>query len=203
MFILDAVKNHLSVGKKESVTSGSVNAYTVCFRFSADWNGLSRIAVFQAGCKEVSVLLDSSGECTIPWEVLTEPGRYLMVGVCGKRGERLVLPTIWANLGMVKEGAISGGRVVPPTPELWEQALDRKGDRLDYTEDGELGLFSGEKRLSSLPVSRGIDDHRRLTNRDADDQHPIEAISGLAKELERIPAPVEALTNSELEEILK
>lgn len=203
MFILDAVKNHLSVGKKEPVTSGSVNAYIVCFHFSADWDGLSRVAVFQAGCKEVSILLDSSGECTIPWEVLTESGRFLMVGVCGKRGEKLVLPTIWANLGQVKEGAISGGQAVPPTPELWEQALDRKGDRLDYTEDGELGLFSGEKRLSSLPVAGGVADHRQLSNREAEEQHPISAITGLEAELKRIPEPIEALTNFDLEEILK
>lgn len=203
MFILDAVKNHLSVGKKEPVTSGSVNAYTVCFHFSADWDGLSRIAVFQSGCKEVSVLLDSSGECTIPWEVLTEPGRFLMVGVCGKRGEKLVLPTIWANLGVVLEGAVSGGALMPPTPEIWEQALDRKGDQLEYSGEGSLRLLSGEKELSSVFIAPGTTDHRQLSNRDAEEQHPIASITGLEAELKRIPEPIEALTNFELEEILK
>lgn len=48
-----------------------------------------------------------------------------------------------------------------------------------------------------------VKDHRLLTNRDADNQHPISAISGLSTELQKIPAPMEALTNEELEELLK
>ena len=203
MFILNAFKNQLSVGKKEPVTSGSMGVYQVHFCFSSEWNDLSRIAVFQAGCKEVSILLDESGICTIPWEVLTEPGRCLVVGVYGKRGKKLVLPTVWANLGMVLEGTISGGAHMPPTPELWEQALNRKGDRLEYTEEGDLSLFSGEKGLSTVYIPVGTTDHQQLNNRDAENQHPIASISGLEKELERIPEPIEALSNLELEEILK
>lgn len=45
-------------------------------------------------------------------------------------------------------------------------------------------------------------DHRVLTNRDAADQHPMAAITGLADAVRRIPPPVEALTNLELEELL-
>lgn len=51
--------------------------------------------------------------------------------------------------------------------------------------------------------SGGTTDHRELSHRDAEGQHPIEAISGLEEEIKRIPAPVEALTNQELEAILK
>lgn len=49
----------------------------------------------------------------------------------------------------------------------------------------------------------GTSDHRALDNRDAAEQHPIGSISGLADELSRIPEPVEALTNEELEGLLK
>lgn len=49
----------------------------------------------------------------------------------------------------------------------------------------------------------GTNDHTELTNRDAAEQHPIEAITNLQQELDRIPEPVEAITNLELEEILK
>lgn len=96
----------------------------------------------------------------------------------------------------------------PPTPELWEQQLAGKGDSLGYTYNGELGLYSGDKLLSSVHIESGgaeggTTDHRRLSNRDAAEQHPITSISGLEKELNRIPEPVEALTNTELEEMLK
>lgn len=46
-------------------------------------------------------------------------------------------------------------------------------------------------------------DHRELSHRDAPGQHPIESIVGLSNELNRIPEPIEAITNSELEELLK
>lgn len=114
MFVLDADKNQLAVREKEPVTSGSVNVYRVRFRFSPDWDGLTRTAVFMSGCSPWHVPLDAAGECDVPWEALAEPGCYLMAGVYGKRGEDLILPTVWANLGLVLEGVILGQRAKPP-----------------------------------------------------------------------------------------
>lgn len=155
MFDLYADKAQMEVREKEPVISGSVNTCRVRFTFSDYWEDLSKTAVFRAGTASRSVLLDAGGECVIPWEVLKEPGRYLVAGVCGKRGEELVLPTVWANLGLILEGASPGELSQPPVPELWEQALDRKGDRLAYTPTGELGLYSGDKLLSGLPIEGG------------------------------------------------
>lgn len=169
MFVLYADKNQLNVREKEPVTSGSVNVYPVRFEFSEDWDGMSKTAVFQAGCKETTVAL-TGGACTVPAEVLSEPGYYLMAGVCGKQGESTVLPTVWANLGLISEGSVTGEDPEPAPPP------------------------SGEG---------GTTDHRQLTHRDAEEQHPISSISGLEKVLNRIPGPVEALTNTELEEMLK
>lgn len=45
------------------------------------------------------------------------------------------------------------------------------------------------------------DDHRKLINRDAENQHPISSITGLSEELESKPG--EALTNLEIESLLK
>lgn len=49
----------------------------------------------------------------------------------------------------------------------------------------------------------GVTDHALLTGRDKPDQHPIGAVAGLRDAINRIPPPVEAITNSELEELLK
>lgn len=207
MFLLRAERNKLALLEREPVTSGSVNVYGVSFEFSEDWAGLNKTAVFQAGCVSREVLLGSSGACVVPWEVLRVPGYQLKAGVYGKQGGEVVLPTVWADLGVILEGVPAGGSP-PPTPELWEQELARKGDGLGYTEEGELGLYSGDKLLSAVPVSGGggeggTSDHRFLSNRDAEKQHPIPAIEGLEDELRRIPAPVEPLTNEDLEAILK
>lgn len=154
MFKLYANKNQLTVRQREPVTSGSVNVYRALFEFSADWEGLERMAVFRCGGRSAAILLDESGECAVPWEVLSKPGYLLEAGVYGTRGGETVLPTVWANLGMVLTGAGAPEGRVPPTPELWEQALDRKGDGLTY--DGQyLSLTSGGKPLSTVTIAGG------------------------------------------------
>lgn len=205
MFRLHADKNNLALLEREAVTSGSVNAYGAEFSFSEDWTGLTRVAVFQAGCASREVLLGPEGACVVPWEVLRVPGYRLKAGVYGKQGEAVVLPTRWADLGEILEGVPTDGGAPLPTPELWEQELARKGDGLGYTEAGELGLYSGERLLNSVPVAGGggTTDHRFLSNRDTEKQHPMSAIEGLEEEIKRIPAPIRPITNIELEEILK
>lgn len=152
MFILYAEKSRLTLLQREPVTSGSVNVYPVRVQFSDDWEGLERTAVFQAGCVSRSVPLDSGGEASVPWEVLTQPGFHLLAGVQGRAGEKTVLPTIWVDLGPVLEGAVDGGPALPPTSDLWRQELDKKGDAL--TCDGQvLSLMSGDRVLSTVQMA--------------------------------------------------
>ena len=155
MFILYADKTKLTVRQREQITSGSVNVYSARFEFSPDWEGLTRTAVFSAGGEPVSVLLDETGQCVIPWEALTKSGVRLRAGVYGTRDGDTVLPTVWADCGVIFQGAAPGPDAWPPTPELWRQELAGKGDRLDYTPDGELGLYAGDKLLSAVEVSGG------------------------------------------------
>lgn len=154
MFVLYANKNRLTTRKVEPVTSGSVNVYDVHFEFSPDWQGMTRTAVFRSTGNPVSVLLDEDNRCTIPWYVLTTQNRDLSVGVYGTIGDDVVLPTIWASLGPILEGAAPGDDARPPTPELWQQELAKKGDTLSY--DGlNLTLKSGDKPLSSVEITNG------------------------------------------------
>lgn len=154
MFRLYAKKNQLTVAEKETLTSGSVNIYECQFTFSTDWNGLTHKAVFIGSGETIQVLLDETGTCTIPWEVLTTPGWTLYAGVYGSAVETK-LPTIKVSLGQILEGVTGGDDAQPPTPDLWEQELSQKGDNLKYTEDGALGLYSGEKLLSYVYVQGG------------------------------------------------
>ena len=155
MFILHADKNRLTVRQREMVTSGSVNICRVRFGFSSDWEGMKRVAVFKAGGEPVSVLLDDTGECRIPWEAMETPLVRLMAGVYGTIGGEVVLPTVWADLGVIRTGAAAGQETRQPTPELWQQVLEQKADRLDFTAEGDLALYAGRKLLSSLPVQGG------------------------------------------------
>lgn len=136
MFLLDVQKNAVNARVTEMVTSGSVNVYQVNFQFSRVWDGLERVAVFRSGGEVVSVLLDDGDTCTIPWEVLTtnDIGKALYIGVYGVQGGEVVLPTVWANIGKVFEGAKPGAAAMPPTPSLMDQALEKIGQEADRAE---------------------------------------------------------------------
>lgn len=102
----------------------------------------------------------------------------------------------------------------PPLPSEFEQMEDRLTSINDNPpmpgENGYWMIWNPDKKEyeeSDIPLpaesSGGVSDHRQLTNRDAEDQHPIESITDLKKEIIRIPPPTEAITNSEIEEMLK
>ena len=155
MFQLKAEKNGLTVTEQELLTSGSAGVSFVSFSFSEDWDALDKTAVFRAGERWASVLLEEDGACPIPREVLRRGGKVLYAGVFGRRGKEVVLPTVWAELGYIQPGARKGGEA-GPAPDLYEQLLEelnRRADRLDCTED-ELRLMAGEEVLSSVPFAR-------------------------------------------------
>ena len=132
MFILYADKTRLRVREREAVTSGSVNVCPVRLELSEEWEGLEKTVIFRAGTESRAVLPDEAGECVIPWEVLAAANVRLFCGVYGTSGGHTVLPTIWADLGIILEGATPAGGICPhpPTPELWEQELAKKQDKL-------------------------------------------------------------------------
>ncbi len=151
MFVLKAEKNRLTVLEREMVTSGSVNVYTVRFQFSPDWDGLSRTACFKSGAQTVSVLLDGSGECAVPWEVVDpdDKGKTLYAGVYGAKDSGVVLPTVWASLGVILEGVSGGANARAPAAQLWRQELEQKQDRLTGR-TGQLVGFDGDGRAVAL-----------------------------------------------------
>ena len=210
MFILYAEKNKLTVRTRETVTSGSVNTYTVRFEFSEDWEGMTRVAVFRSGSQAVSVLLDETCECVIPWEV-TDPDdsrKRLYAGVYGTRDGGVVLPTIWADLGEIQPGVsccCSAGR--PPTPDIQDQILSKLENKQDKLRGLPGQVVGFDESGSAVPMDMpsgggregGATDHRLLTDRDAPDQHSIESITGLQEALAKIPRP---MTADELQKIL-
>lgn len=205
-FILYADDSSLSVREKHLLASGAVNAYPVRFTFSSVWDGLVRTAVFRVGESSYSVPLDESGTCRIPWEVLKNSGVRLMAGVYGTRGCELIRPTVWTCLGVILPGT-SPGRMSDFLPEQWAQALAEKADSLAYTPEGALGLYAGDQLLSAVPIrgngEDGVSDHRVLTHRNAEAQHPIGAISGLEGRLSRLVAADDALSAIDIIKIME
>ena len=125
MIKLQAERNKLVAKKKEMLVSGSVNVYSCRFDFSEDWDGLARTAVFKAGQTAISILLDESGECVVPWEVLDGTcGEHLRAGLFGTSAGEIVLPTVWTDLGYIYPGVNTDTAAgLPPTPDIHARIL--------------------------------------------------------------------------------
>lgn len=152
MIELYAEGKRLRVVKRQLLTSGSVGVDYVQFGFSQEWAGITPTAVFQAGETRVNMLLDESGVCVLPWEVLTEPGKLLRVGVYGTQGEDVVLPTLWATIGPVSEGTQAGEESSEHTADAYTKLLALIGnlDGLETEEKTSIVAAVNEIRAFSL-----------------------------------------------------
>lgn len=148
MIRLSATKVELAITESETITSGAQRVFVCTFALSADWDGLDRTAVFRAGTQSVSVLLDGENTAVIPWEVLQTPGITLHIGLYGSGPDGLVLPTIWAEAGMIRYGAYPGGDALPPTPGAYDQLVEIAKHAEEVAEsvraDADAGRFDGE-----------------------------------------------------------
>lgn len=106
----------------DPLTTGSVGIETH-FIFSKDWAGLSKTAVFSCGGVETPIFL-TSDSTTVPPECLTHVGDTLTIGVYGTDGNGvLVIPTVYAEVGKVVQGAEIDAAAADITPSLADQVL--------------------------------------------------------------------------------
>ncbi len=126
MITIAVTKAYAIVTSRELLTSRMSNVAQVAFTFSSDWEGLNKTAVWTDGTVTVDVsdASWSNNICNIPHEVLTTSGRIVRVGIYGTDGSTTVLPTIWAELGRIRDGVDpSGDPSVTPTPTVQAQLL--------------------------------------------------------------------------------
>ncbi len=145
-------------GEAELLSAGMEGMVSVAFRFSPDWDGLQKTAVFSNGTATVNVpeAQWDGNICTVPAEVLRSAGKTVMAGVYGANGLHLVLPTVWCVLGRVEPAASPGAVTASPAPALagLERRLQALEDAADFTVNA----------LSITP----IDDTRSTLTLDAD-----------------------------------
>lgn len=133
MIELTAQKTRLSVDQSEQITSGSVNVYTVHFHFGTPWDGLEKVAVFNIPGKTINVPVKEDNTCIIPWEVTTDYGLILRVGVYGIKTGEVVLPTIWTTIGTIVQGVTLGGAEAGEhTPDIYDLILQKVQELLEY-----------------------------------------------------------------------
>ena len=147
-----ASKASLDITEDEIITSGRVGL-TFEIEFSSDWSGLSKTVVCRCGdiTRDVPFILDSP--CVIPHECLTADniGNPLWLGIYGANSAGdVVIPTIYANAGLVLSGAEPNGKTdPPPTPSevavILEAANEAKQTAQSVRDDANAGVFNGSK----------------------------------------------------------
>lgn len=196
MFVVTATKNALQVTGSELMTSGSVNINFVQVVTSNDWRGLNATIIFQTRRAAITYDLGiddgTQKVVAVPWEVLQYAGETINVGIYGvtpaAAETQVVLPTIWGTIGKVTQGVyLSSG--TPPTPsnDMFSTFIDKL--------DGFEGIITDIQQ-------NGIYEHTKLRERDADEQHPISAITGLQDKLDEVIMPSDVMTLDDLQNML-
>lgn len=106
---------------KKVIPAGIIGAQ-IEFEYAEDvWHGLHKTVVFR-GPVTKDVITDAN-IVTIPTEVAEKPFSLLSVGVYGVDVDgNLAIPTIWADLGLVREAANpSGDTTTDPSLPVWAQ----------------------------------------------------------------------------------
>lgn len=143
---MEITKIHVSgftaqVMSRQPLVSGTVGM-PVEFTFGEDWQDLKKTAVFR--CDEITyTVLDLKDTALIPWELLRNPGCTLKAGVYGTSEDGSVqIPTMWAELGKIQEGADpSGDQSADPTLPVWQQLSDRlDADAMKKIADTDLNM---------------------------------------------------------------
>ncbi len=127
--------------QSEPLTSGMVGQ-PIEFEYSPDFDGLTLTAVFTNGKTTVDVL-NPGNQCMIPHEVLDTVGTLVKVGIYVVRGNEIVIPTVYATIGIVLKGADPSGDVsADPTLPVWAQIQGLMGNLSDLNTEAKNNLVA-------------------------------------------------------------
>lgn len=128
------VNSHtLEIEQNIDINAGEYNITTLNFEFSDEYEGLTKMAVF-SNCETIIKTAILNDQCTIPFEVLEEPGQVLL-GVYGYEGEDESLELRYSpepQYFNVKYGSYQNGGdpELPPRSE-WEEVVEEINEVID------------------------------------------------------------------------
>ena len=127
--------------QSEPLTSGMVGQ-PIHFEYSHDFDGLTLTAVFTNGKTTVDVL-NPGNQCVIPHEALDTVGEVVKVGIYATKGNELVIPTVYATIGVVLKGADPSGDVsADPSLPVWAQVQEAIGNLNDLNTEAKDNLVA-------------------------------------------------------------
>ena len=178
------------------------------FALDEEWDALTVYALFENDRRwgpPVKVLL-TGDTIAVPPEVLVSGRlRVGLVGLGDGGAVRLTTKRMSSAIPVYQCGGTGGEDAEEMTPELWEQTIASIGPlgALETEDKSNLVAAINEARQTGGGGSGGTSDHRKLSNRDAADQHPMSAITGLKAALDGKQPTGNYLTDKDLDDSLK
>lgn len=141
--------------ERRTIPMGIVGA-TVSLEYTDPlWDNLQKTVVFRGAVTRD--VLDAGSVVTIPADVVSRPRILLQVGVYGTDvAGNLAIPTLWADLGIVRDAADpSGDASADPELPIWAQ-LQKEIESLKQNGGGSISVEAEDDALiitTSLPVN--------------------------------------------------
>lgn len=145
----------LRISNLPKLASGGVEEIEVKVEFCSKWDGMGKTAVFYRDKGKVYEVVMVDDACTIPYEVMTEPGKVYF-GVVGVQGTTIRTSEVVALT--VHQGSIVAA-VTVPLPDIYAQILTAYGavnQRLVAEEMNRASAIAVERaRIDNLIKSGG------------------------------------------------
>ena len=172
--------------QSEPLTSGMVGQ-PIELEYSPDFDGLTLTAVFTNGKTTIDVP-NPSNQCVIPHEVLDTVGTLVKVGVYAVRGNELVIPTVYATIGVVQKGADPSGDVsADPTLPVWSQIQGMIGNLNDLNTEAKNNLVAAVNEVKQSGGGGGstveLDTTLTQSGKAADAKAVGDRLSALSEEI--------------------
>ena len=113
-------RRYLRMEQAVDVTTGSIGSIQCSFTFDAEWDGLTKTAIFRDADGSTYPILITDDTCTVPNEAIAD-GCYLTMGVMGTRDGNVVVATEWKN-GDLNTGCYTA--IAPPSEDIYLQILN-------------------------------------------------------------------------------
>ena len=157
------------------LTAGTVGL-PVEFSFDSQWGGLIKTAVFKAG--DVSQITENLvTKAVVPWEILEKPGLCLDIGVYGVNPDGTeAIATIWASVGVIREGANLSSVSITSTLPVWKQLSMAIGDLPGLSTNAKVNLVEAINEVHSLALAAGNAAEAIDTGDTGDTTEPAEII---------------------------
>ena len=133
------------------VVAKSQNYLYASFTFSAEWEDITKIAVFKSSCDSYEIYLDENDECVVPWESLMHAGN-MYVSVFG--GDRIT--TNKARVPVYATGYTENvSTTQDPTIDVYTSLINRMDNIDDHIDDSVAAALEDAKESGEFDGPKG------------------------------------------------